>query len=171
MKANEHFLLRPARKEDMQLYLDWANDPTVRSNAFHQESITEETHREWFDYKLSHANTFMFVLERAESGEPIGQIRFDLSGDNVFEIDFSIDQKFRGQGFGSMILEQGVRKLQKTLFRQNRFSGADIIVRGVVKSENIASCKAFLHAGFREEKSEDMTGKGVLRHFTQMVRT
>jgi RimJ/RimL family protein N-acetyltransferase len=113
----------------------------------------------------------MFVLERAESGEPIGQIRFDLSGDNVFEIDFSIDQKFRGQGFGPMILEQGVRKLQKTLFRQNRFSGADIIVRGVVKSENIASCKAFLHAGFREEKSEDMTGKGVLQHFTQMVRT
>ena len=134
--------------EDIELYFTWANDPDVRRNAFNQNPILFADHRKWFENKLQSASSFLYVLEK--DGRPAGQIRFDATEENVFEIDFSIDRNFRGQGLGAHILKRGMQQFSMDIASLPD-AGAPILVKGIVKYENTASCRAFLRAGFEEE--------------------
>jgi RimJ/RimL family protein N-acetyltransferase len=143
--------LRPASESDMELFGQWANDPSVRANCYNPEAIPANAHRKWFLEKLSSGDTLMLVLEL--NGIPVGQIRYDRRGETA-DIGFSIDKRFRGLGLGRKIIEQSLERAFSTLRVK--------AVRAEVFSANSASRIAFAKTGF--ELTETREIKGVPSH-------
>jgi RimJ/RimL family protein N-acetyltransferase len=136
----ENISLRLAEPDDLMTYFNWANDREVRQNSFNPAGIELEAHTKWFLNKLESSATLMFIA--SSSGIDVGQIRFDEVGPNQVEIGFSIDKDSRGKGFGSKLIKAGMQRL----LAMN--PGIQRVV-AKVKSENVASKKAFLSAGFK----------------------
>jgi RimJ/RimL family protein N-acetyltransferase len=131
--------LKTATKADAETYFRWANDLHVRQNSFSQNPIEWDSHLKWFQRKLESPGCVLFIAYL--NNQPVGQIRFDEVSPGDFEIDFSVDPRFRSRGLGHMIITAGSRALvgQKTV---NSLSGK-------VKTGNKASVRSFERAGFR----------------------
>ena len=85
--------LREVTAKDMELLYKWANDPTVRQNAFHTEPIPYEDHKMWFAKNLADREVLMYILcsiSAGEKEEPLGQIRLSIEEDKAL-IDYSVD--------------------------------------------------------------------------------
>jgi len=149
--------IRRAQEEDLMLYFSWANDPEVRHNSFNQEPISLEKHEHWFRSKLTNPNAFLYVLE--SDGKPVGQIRFDIGGEDnalVAEIDISVAPEARGRGFSLHLFKHGIAAFAAE-------APLPITLQGSVKASNEASCQAFLQAGFNEEAQQ--TDNAEVRYF------
>ena len=140
--------VRRAKISDSLLYWHWANDPTVRSNAFNQHKIEWKDHQTWFNESLTDFNTKLLLIE-SESG-PVGQVRFNRSDSNYI-ISYSIARQFRGLSLGQVVLTKAIDYL-----RQSEVA----ILIGDVKENNLASIKIFNQLGFEEVDSHQ---KGVIR--------
>lgn len=131
-------LLRRAQPGDAAIYLEWANDPEVRRRSFDERPVALDEHRDWFARKLASPDTLMLVLEA--SGNPVGQIRFDIT-DGVALVGFSLSAAARGKGWGSYLLREGMGALRDCYARA-------LTIRGLVKPDNARSERAFAAAGF-----------------------
>jgi RimJ/RimL family protein N-acetyltransferase len=138
--------LRLARAEDAPLYYDWVNESEVRRQSFQTEPISWELHQTWFQKKLADPNCFLGVLE-AET-LPVGQIRFDLKGEEAI-VDYSLDVLVRGRGWATQLIRLGMQLLRNT---QITYLRAD------VKPENTASRMVFLRLGFDEQSPPPFSG-------------
>jgi RimJ/RimL family protein N-acetyltransferase len=76
----------------------------------------------------------------------VGQVRYDKTDDRTAEVDVSIDTAWRGKGFGSEILRLSVAASCRDL-------GVRHVV-AVIKSDNAASLRAFVSAGFVRSHDE-----------------
>jgi RimJ/RimL family protein N-acetyltransferase len=132
--------LRPVSEKDCKLIWKWANDPDVRAVSFSSEPISYEHHVKWFNLKLKDIRCFFYIAETANQ-EPIGQVRYELDG-NEATINISIDQHFRGKGYGPSLIQLASKKLFNA-------SAADVI-HAYVKAGNELSLRAFKKAGFRD---------------------
>ena len=54
--------LREVNAKDIDLLYQWANDKTVRQNAFHTEQIPYADHRMWFTRNLADRDVLMYIL-------------------------------------------------------------------------------------------------------------
>ena len=135
--------VRPARIEDMLLYLQWANDPEVRRQAVNTDRITLESHREWFKTKMSTPSSHMFVM--LAGSLPVGQVRFDRIGREAV-IDYSIDASFRGRGWAKDLLALGMQRVLEK---------GPAIFRADVKEANRPSQAVFLRLGFTESRAQE----------------
>jgi RimJ/RimL family protein N-acetyltransferase len=136
-RTNSRTALRKAVEEDVNLLFNWANDTDVRNNALNSEPIIWENHVKWFGNMLNSDKTKIFILEKANV--PIGQIRLDkILHSDFWMIDYSIDYKFRGKGFGKLILIKMMELEPK------------IKLKGIVKDENYPSQKVFEKLGFKK---------------------
>ncbi|MDD3896381.1 MAG: UDP-2,4-diacetamido-2,4,6-trideoxy-beta-L-altropyranose hydrolase [Candidatus Peribacteraceae bacterium] len=143
--ANEKLWLRDARKADCNLLFQWANNRTVRAAAFHSEPIEWEDHIEWFLRSLSDRECQIFIAINSEN-QPIGQIRFNSIPDGMtVEIDVHIDPKFQGKGYGSALINIGIRRMWSVHSAHN--------FQATIKQKNSASVRAFRKAGFSGEKT------------------
>lgn len=140
--------LRRVTNEDANLLFEWANDHSVRANAFDSNSIDWTNHVSWLSAKLDDLNTLMWIAYKDEDN--VGQVRVDYK-DGVFVIDYSVAKEFRKQGIGSHILNLLEIELISTL------DDAFILV-GYVKQENAFSCKIFEALGYQK-----VTTNGVLK--------
>lgn len=131
--------VRQARKSDLILYYNWVNDSEVRNSAFNTEPIKLETHKNWFEKKLSDPNSFLYVCYF--NSEAIGQVRFDVENDMTV-IDISLSKEFRGQGLSVAML--------KATMRYFSINTGFSVFHAEVKKDNVASQKLFLKAGFYE---------------------
>lgn len=138
--------IRPIKTEDASLLFDWANEAQVRLNSISRTDISWEGHIAWLKSKLNNGTTYMFILE--DENTPIGQIRFDKIG-SAYEVDYSIDKHFRGQGFGTVVVNEGIKKLRKQ---------TDSAVIAKVWERNIASIKVFKKLGFIHKGRESCNG-------------
>jgi UDP-2,4-diacetamido-2,4,6-trideoxy-beta-L-altropyranose hydrolase len=154
--------IRRATNDDMMLYFAWANDADVRRNAFQQEPISLENHQHWFAKRLASPTSHLFVLE--QDSIPVGQIRFDETEQNLFEIGYSIAQNMRGKGFGADLLEYGVTEIRA-------ITPAPFRIFGRVKIENLASAKAFLRAGFLEDDTQTQEKSASVLRFVYSDHT
>ena len=136
--------LRPARFSDLWLYHWWANDPQVRQQSFNSDEIPLSEHRSWFVDRIGSTSTLFRVLEDGE-GLPLGQIRFErfAQNDSRAVIGFSLDRLARGRGLGLLLLQLGLAELE-------RHWGPSCEAYAEVRSENHASCRTFVRAGFEE---------------------
>lgn len=142
------FSIRKATADDVDLYLDWANQPDVRLNAINSDQIIPENHRKWFDSRVQSATTKLFI--GVWKGIPIGQIRFDLHN-QAWEIDYSVDANHRNMGIGELLIRKGMHEL---LIEINE----NLLVTGLVKLNNLASIEVFKKLYFSENKTERRSG-------------
>jgi RimJ/RimL family protein N-acetyltransferase len=129
---------RPATMNDAALLFAWRSDPAVRASALDQSSISFDVHLAWLKSKLECSDCVIWILEG--DGEPLGQIRYDRVG-TCAEIDIAISSARRGEGLGPKLLQMSADRACRVL-------GIDRLV-GIVKEENLASCRAFEKAGFQ----------------------
>lgn len=156
-----NLVLREVTGKDIDLLFRWANDPVTRQNAFHTEQIPYETHRTWFVKMLADREILKYILceesSKRETVRDIGQIRLSIEGEEAL-IDYSVDEKERGQGFGTRMILMAEEKLREIK--------TDVIYcKGQVKYENTASARAFEKCGYdREEKEQYL-------EFTKRIRS
>jgi RimJ/RimL family protein N-acetyltransferase len=134
--------IRAVKEEDCKLLFEWANDAEVRANAVHPEQITWEKHVSWFNQKVHSDQTRIFILEFR--GTAVGQIRYDR-GYEGWVIDYSIDKRFRGKGFGKLIVRTTLNNVRPEK------------VKALVKVSNVSSTKCFESLLFREAGIEVIT--------------
>lgn len=154
---NRNLRLRNVEIEDSEQLFIWANDPGVRQNAFEQNPIDRATHEQWFAAKM-HSPACHFFIAIDKEDKPVGQIRFDRSGDSA-EVDISIESSQRKKGRGIELLSRGIAKL---------LHNTDINrIHAVVKSENCASRKMFEQAGFFSSGKTQVKGIDVFQFVYQ----
>jgi len=134
--------LRPVCEEDCRLLWEWANEPGVRASAFSPDAIPWEEHVLWFERKLRDPGCLVFVGSDGR-GEPVGQVRFDVTRESEAEIDVSVDVAKRGLGHGHRL----IRMATKRAFQSRSLDS----VVAFVKSDNHASIGAFGRAGFSRQ--------------------
>lgn len=131
--------IRESEKEDMMFLFNLRNDVIARQSAFNTEPIDLDTHRQWFNRKLTDENTVILIFENNE--DKVGQIRFDIDRKlNVAEVDIAIIRVCRGKGYGVELLKMGC----KYAFEKLRIK--KIVAH--IKAENAISVKTFSKVGF-----------------------
>lgn len=138
---NTSAYLRQVTEKDMDLLYEWANDVTVRANAFSTEQISYADHERWFASKLQDEDTKIYIYVCEE--KPVGQIRIHMEGDEA-TIDYSIDARYRRQGHGKQMLKQ-LEQIVQEQYPQIKSLLAQ------VKRENKASKSVFAAGGYEEE--------------------
>lgn len=138
----DRLYLREVTIKDAELLFIWANEIDVRNNSINQEPIFWEKHSQWFISKLYDSDTKILVLTYEDKS--LGQIRIDYI-DAYWVIDYSIDSRFRGQGFGKEIVKLLLNKFNSFKFK------------AIVKKQNNASINIFINLGFKriDVESED----------------
>ncbi len=134
---------RKAITEDVILFYNWANDETVRQQSFHSNPIDLDNHIKWFNNKIADNNCEIYVFENEQKNK-VGQIRLQKEEENIYIIGISIAKEYRGKGYAVELL-----KLSSNFFLSNNI---DQTIYAYIKSNNIASIKSFLKAGFVFEK-------------------
>ncbi len=137
-------LLRRATMDDMNLLFEWINEEETRNNSLSPDKVIFSNHKEWFLKKLKDNNSVIYIYEEEK---PIGQIRIDIDKD-IATISYSIDKNFRGQGYGTKIIEL----LELQIKEYKTLSG----LRAVVKNSNIGSLKIFRKLNYLEQVNGDL---------------
>ena len=134
--------LRKADLDDMMILYRWVNEPSVRANSFHSELISFEEHKWWFERVMNDPNVLIFILMLDE--KPIGQVRlaFDCG---MYLIDYSIDFKYRRQGFGTIILQ----------LIEGQILDDEVTLVGRVKKNNVSSQAIFRRLDYGERELDD----------------
>ncbi|MEN9468693.1 MAG: hypothetical protein RL630_426 [Verrucomicrobiota bacterium] len=135
----DSLLLRRVEPGDSKILWEWANDPLVRQSSFDAASIPWEEHLKWCNRKMADAYCF-FYLASFQSGEPLGQVRFDIENQEAI-VSIGLASILRGRGLGLAVLLKAT-----ALFFEN--SNAKKI-HAFIKPTNHASMRAFEAAGFR----------------------
>jgi RimJ/RimL family protein N-acetyltransferase len=131
---------RRAVPNDVDIFFQWVNDADVRKFSIKSDEIKWDEHLKWFNRKITNNQTQVYIFHK--EGLPLGQVRLDFVND-YWEIDYSIDNKYRGQGLGYFILNK--------IFLLNK----DIPLKAKVKPENIGSIKIFKKFGFVVSNDHD----------------
>lgn len=142
-KINLRLNIRRITNEDKMIVFEWSNDKVTRENSFNSDPITFESHSAWFDSKIVDKNAFYYIVEL--EGAKVGLVRLDLRAEfDICEIGVLIDEKFRGKGLASKIIELGC----------NEFYKENIVpIVAKIKAYNFPSIKAFEKAGFLRKDS------------------
>lgn len=126
--------LRRAVCADRDLLFGWANDDTVRRNAFHTEKIPYETHVVWFGKVMADSSVYQYIL--CDDETPVGQIRLNVEGSEAV-VDYSVAADQRGKGYGCRMLQM----VQAQMQTDQTMHVTKIV--GQVKYGNYASARTF----------------------------
>ena len=130
--------LRGAKKTDALTLFEWKNERVARKYSILQSKLEFSSHERWYLNKLKHEGCKLFILE-TQNEIPLGQIRFDYKGIG-WELSYSIDSKYRNNGFGKKIIQMGLESLSLP---------SPYIVYGRVTKDNKISNKIFNALGFK----------------------
>ncbi len=146
--------IRKANYQDLKQYFNWANDPDTRQASYNTDPISLDAHSEWYEKKLKDQGTFLYVL--SDEKYDFGQIRFDIKQGEAI-ISYSLDKRFRGKGYGTLLLKLGIEQ-----FCTDHQGGEPIV--GFVKKDNVASNKSFQKFRFvMDEKALAGSYKYILK--------
>lgn len=140
--------LRRAATQDCRLIWEWANDPEARAASFLSNPIPWESHECWYSAKLSDPNC-LFYLGLGPDDNPIGQIRFDVTGPEGV-VSLSLAPHSRGKGLGTALIVQGAEQF----FAQSNAHA----LHAYIKTDNPASATAFEKAGFKNAGATEIRG-------------
>ena len=133
-----HMHHRKANISDLDLYFEWTNDPSTRSNSFNTQEVDYQEHTNWFSKKIEDKKALLLVFENEEN-IPVGQIRIEQKTDENI-IGISIDKNFRGLGLAVPMLTSACEVFFIEFQAKN--------IHAYIKKTNLASLKSFKKAGF-----------------------
>lgn len=137
-----NYLVRSAKKKDMQRVLDIRNHPAVLSQS-QSPAVALADHIAWFPKQyFSGWGNLCFVLE--ESEKVLGYCRFDLDKAGNYRVSIAIHPSHHSRGLGSFLLSGSLKQLPK-----------DKTVFAVIKKENIPSYRLFLKSQFRPDREDE----------------
>ena len=131
--------LRSAVIADLELTLEWVNNPEIRRYSFNKDYVEFERHNNWFKEKIASKNTLYFIA--LFNSIEVGSFRADKINKEVV-VSFLLDPKFQGLGLGHLLLASGVSEIMS--------KWKSISVIGFVQPENITSAKLFEGLGFKK---------------------
>jgi RimJ/RimL family protein N-acetyltransferase len=137
--------LRRATEADAELLLEWRNDPDTRSASFEQQPIAIEEHRAWLGRRLADPDCVLLVVEL--DGTPSGSMRLDRDEPDTAEIHIALGPSARGRKVGQWALREASERAEALLGVKR--------IRARVKSDNLASLRAFEAAGFEQITERD----------------
>jgi len=152
LKLLNPFLItfRLAKLEDMLMVYNLSNDETVRYFSYNSDPIILESHKKWFENKLTDKKClFLIVLFNNESA---GIVRYEMN-DKYATVGVLIAKKFRGKKLASYFLRESAKKY----FKQNHLP-----IFAYIKKDNKASIKSFENSGYSFYKEENVKGKPSL---------
>ena len=118
------------------------------------EPISWPEHCRWFGEKRADPACRIYVV-LDDTGEPIGQVRFDGLPARAAEVAVTIEPRRRSRGLGSLALRAACRRLRE--------DGGPGEVVAHVKPDNRASLRAFEKAGFAREGVVTIEGQTAVR--------
>jgi len=136
--------LRPATRDDADRLLAWRNDPDAVRFSSTGRAVAPEEHRAWIASRLAREQPRLWVGE--EDGRSVGQVRLDVDG-GVGIVSIAVAPEHRGRGLAAELLQ-----------RLAQLTAADPEVHRLVahvSAANLASLRAFEHAGFRQSARDD----------------
>lgn len=154
--------LRTAEPGDARLLFDWVNDPVVRAQSFTQTAIPWQDHERWFARKLADARCLLLIAEDAQ-GNPVGQVRFDLTDDASAIISVAIAPAYRGRGYGAAAIARACETLRL-------LHGARTVL-AYIRRDNLASQGAFSRAGFSGPVAVVYQGQEAVRQSLELEDT
>ncbi len=131
---HEELTIRLATPDDCKRVFDLSNDPIVRANSIHSETIKWEEHCVWFQ-KHIHIPQEPFYIVEDKHKNLVAQVRF--SKNPLPTISISITPDFRGKGLACSIIRLASKK-----------SNYDEVI-AYIKKENVPSLKSFQRAGYQ----------------------
>lgn len=135
--ALSHVTLRRAAASDMETVWRWNNAPDVRAVSLGTASIPLDEHRRWYERTLADPESFVWIVEHA--GEGAGVVRIHPS-DAGPAISIALDAARRGRGLGTAAIVLACRAYAEATGRG--------VVGARIRSDNVASVRAFERAGF-----------------------
>ncbi len=133
------FILREADANDMEHIFQLANDPVVRAVSINQSKIEWSTHIDWYKEKLKNPDCLFLIIE-AIDGQFIGQIRFDVSGEDTI-VNISLAEPYRSKGVARPAL------FKATAFLFTKFTRVKRIF-AYIRLDNLNSVNLFIKCGF-----------------------
>jgi RimJ/RimL family protein N-acetyltransferase len=130
--------IRNARIEDIDTYFNWANEEVVRKLSFNSEKIPYSEHEGWFKNCLTDKNCFMYLFFITNE---IGQVRIQKLDADESVISISIDEKYRGKGYGVQMLNMSIESFRKISPKS--------VISAYIKVENVSSKNIFEKSGFK----------------------
>ena len=102
--------LRPANLNDKNLLFEWVNsNDSIKFKIKTNKKINFIDHEEWFVERLKDKNTFIWIIENKQK-ESLGQIRFQNSNDNYYDVDIFVINEVRKIGVASKALTKAEKK-------------------------------------------------------------
>ena len=97
------FLIRKIDREDWEDLLNWRNDELTRKMFINGGLVDKEDHFSYMDkmYKNNNREQFIFIHDKNK----IGTIRIDKLNDGFEEFSYTINPKYRGIGYGSLMMK------------------------------------------------------------------
>lgn len=136
----QEFSVRLANENDIKKVFDLSNEDKVRQYSFNKEKIKWDDHTKWFNERIKNTNEPFYIVED-NNGNFIAQVRIDKKEETTISV--SITEQFRGRGLARYIISECSEK-----------SGFRNII-AYVKSENQASLKSFIKAGYKQTGTKD----------------
>jgi len=136
MENNLNIDLRLAELKDKKTLFEWFNNlDSLLFKIKTNQKISFTEHEKWFESKLVDKNTYIWLIENNHT-IPIGQIRFEYSKLNFYDVDIYIIENYRQLGAASQALQiaEGFFKLRP--------------LRAIVKKNNNSSRLFFLKNNF-----------------------
>jgi len=134
--------LRCVDLNDNLLLFKWFNNAdSLKFKIKTKNKVSFIKHKQWFTKIFKDKTTFMWIIED-DKKEPLGQIRFQYSNDNFYDIDVYIIERVRQLGIAT-----------KALKKAETISNLKPL-RAIVKKNNTPSYLFFDRNGYKI-KSED----------------
>ncbi len=131
--------LRPVKIEDVDLLLEWRNNPETRKASKNTDRVKKNEHLSWLKASLNNNNRKLFIAE--QNGFPVGTIRSDYKG-GYYELSWTTAPDARGKRVGKHM----VAKLAKQIFKP---------ILATIKQGNKASIKIAEYAGLKYDQKKD----------------
>lgn len=153
LETERDVTIRLANEKDVITYYKWVNDADVRNNSVNTSPVKLIDHKKWFLAKIKASGSALFVVNKKD--KPIGQVRFDQTGSSA-EIDYSIENKYRGMGYGEIALRLALIEFKK---KQSHLK-----IMAKVKKGNIASNKVFVKLGFAKQRQSKIKNETYINY-------
>ena len=128
--------IRRAINKDITILFGWVNsEDSLKYKLDNKKVISYDEHKKWFLERLNDSGSYLWIIENFNK-EAIGQIRFQKKENLYLDVDIYIIKDKRAKGLALKALNLSMKNLN------------NVILRAIVKKNNIISLNFFKKCGF-----------------------